>query len=130
MSREFSTLAVLSVVSERLLCPFADVHEVLDYMSGMPLMTHQLVRVQDAVRALVVEQAAPFVGDLRVPDEEPPEGWRAFASAAVEQVGETIPLTPAPEGTVEVRDPIAELIEKLGGKPVILVTANGDPTSR
>lgn len=51
--RRFPLGVVLSVTTGRLLAPFADLHELLDFMTGDRLMTHQLPRA--------VEECAPVL---------------------------------------------------------------------
>jgi len=47
---------VLSVTDGRLMAPFSDVHEFLEYRAGEPVWTHQLPRVMDEVAPRLLEQ--------------------------------------------------------------------------
>lgn len=49
-TREFKTDAILSVMQDKLLCDFRDVHECIEHMAGGPVWTHQLPAVADGLK--------------------------------------------------------------------------------
>ena len=41
-TKAFSTAALASITTGRLLCPFSDMHEAIEYLMGHPVWTHEL----------------------------------------------------------------------------------------
>jgi hypothetical protein len=66
MTRSFSLGQVLSVTTGTLLCPIGEVYEILDYLSGEALMTHQLPRVSREAEPWILEQH-PALADVWCP---------------------------------------------------------------
>lgn len=106
-ARTFSIGAVLSVTSGRLLAEIGDVHELLDFMTGDTLMTHQLPRASDEAAPEILRQH-PDLADVVVPD-----GLNTFALVAAwlgaQKLGAARELTPMNPADHTVIHPIAEL---------------------
>lgn len=122
----FSLGAVLSTTTGRLLCDFSEVHELLDYMTGDTLFTHQLPRACEAVAPRILEQH-PDLAAIVVPEDlsgaEPVAAWMAETTKVY---GATRDLTPLVDEDWTQIDPLAEFAMVAPGKPVIVIGPDGE----
>lgn len=120
-TRAFPTLHVLSAITDRLVCDIGGLYEVLSYMAGEPVWTHQLPRVgREAAAVLLAAQPAlrQAVEDAKQIDTG---NWRQWAKTWLDRYGPelTVPrMTPAQHKSI---GPVEELTEMAPGKPVIVV---------
>lgn len=119
-SREFPTEVVLSAVTGVLLCRFSELHELLDHVSGAQLFTHQLPDASRAAMPHIVAQH-PQLASYTVPDGVTAEDAESVVAAIHATYGERLPI--APMTGYDPGDPVETLVKKMGGKPVIVVTA-------
>jgi hypothetical protein len=111
--RRFSLGAVLSVISGRLLCELDELYQVLNFLTGQSIYTHQIPR---AFRV-----CAPYVAtqhpDLAVLDWSGVNNrtYRAWMDEQVRRFGATAGLEPLPAGAYDAMHPLDELIEMRGG---------------
>jgi hypothetical protein len=138
MAKEFHLGDILSITHGRLVSPrhIGGVYDILNYMTGDNLFTHQLPRASEICRPILLKQhpklAAPEV-DFEVAKLEEmlqtPSG-KADPKALVDgwlftmtiEYGETLPVEPMRPADYEYRDPIQELEEKVGKDKVIVVS--------
>jgi hypothetical protein len=102
---------VLTVTTGRLLCPdIDDLYDVLGYLTGDDLMTHQLGRGAVVCGPYVLDQHPQLVG---VEPPQAPQGSELFTwlRKAVDEHGPVLPLSPLPAGVWEHKDPLVELAE-------------------
>lgn len=110
--RSFSLGAVLSVISGKLLCELDELYQVLNYLTGQSIYTHQIPR---AFRV-----SAPYVATqhphLAVLDWSGVNNstYRAWMDEQVRRFGATAELEPLPDGAYDAMHPIDELIEIRG----------------
>src|SRR5580765_4272789 len=131
MTRDFPTTVVLSVSSGRMLCPFSDMHECIEYLVGAPVWTHQLGdhAFADALKQAVVEQH-PQLKTFNAAAVTK-QNWQQIVKEAVKTYGDTLPLLPiALFGDTQQRVAVMKDLEKnykdaftkpLEGKNVIVV---------
>lgn len=99
------------------------VYRVCDYMTGESNFTHQLPRVADECRPLILAQH-PELADVEVPDfGDAPDADAVFAwlSEMERQYGETVELSPLTANDHTSIDPIAELQMMRPDMPIIEV---------
>ena len=75
---EFSTGAILSAISGKLVCDFSELHACIEAMAGGPVFTHQLPAVMRALEP-AVRAAFPDIADwdLSEVDRDTYATWRA-----------------------------------------------------
>jgi hypothetical protein len=132
-TREFGLGTVLTVTTGRLLAPIGNVYDILGWMTGEDLFTHQLIRAADVCTPVLLK-AFPWLADVEVPEEgegfdteELVTGWLAEQA---EKLGATFPVPKLPGGMYSHRHPLVELEEMLGGRdapPVIPVNVGARP---
>ena len=105
----FSLGVVLSITTDRLLCPIGHVYKLLNYLTGASLCTHQLPRAGRTAAPYILQQH-PDLADIDV-STVTTENWRQWLRAHERQLGGTRRLTPLPPGVYQPKDPIAELLD-------------------
>ena len=103
---------LLSVMRGCLLCPMERVYEVLNYLTGAELFTHQLPRASRCASP-ILEAQFPAVAEIDCSNVWP-GNWQEFLATAVAKCGDEFELTPLPAGTYQPQDPIAELVQMMG----------------
>lgn len=123
VEREWAIGDVLSVTTGILLSErrMAGVHEILDWLTGDTLMTHQLPRAMDAAAPWVLEQH-PWLASVQPPDvtgdvtsEAREMRVHAWLTRVRVKLGDTVRLRPMAVGTWEPRNPIVELLQMRAG---------------
>jgi hypothetical protein len=97
--REFHLGDILSVTTDRLVSPglVPAVHELLDYMTGDTLFTHQLPRASDECKPELLRQHPDLAG-VQVPDQFDSDdhvwSWLAEQVATYGQTRQVKPMAP------------------------------------
>jgi hypothetical protein len=120
MDRFFKLGAVLSVVSGKLLCPIDDLYEILNYMTGDDLMTHQLPRASKMCKPAILKQW-PLLAEIKT-DQINTENWKQELDAIISQIDVSeLELTPLTKDEYKSIDPITEAIELTGDPDKVIV---------
>lgn len=122
MAREFHIGDILSASHGRLLSPrhMEGVYDVLGYMAGESLYTHQLPRIAREAEP-VLRHSLPFLNEIEVPaftSKEDIETW--LADIAV-KYGDTHPVPILSKDEHERIDPMSELAEMVHPDKIITV---------
>jgi hypothetical protein len=119
--RKFHIGDVLTVVSGLLLSQrgMEGVYDILGYMTGEELYTHQLPRAASQAKPFVLSQY-PQLSELEVPSLASLEvpGWVQKQAAAF---GEWLPLSSIPEQERQSQQPLQELMRMVGPEKVIVM---------
>jgi len=122
-TRHFHLGDVLTVTTGRLLSPrhIEGLYDILNYLHSDNLFTHQLPRASDDAKPFLFEQHPHLksVDDSGVTSDN----WRDWLAEQVANFGETLPVSPIPRAAELHRDPMAELLEMVGDKPIIVAGA-------
>ena len=114
MGQVFDLGTVLSITSERLLTNIGNVYNILNFMTGDNLYTHQLPRAS--------EQCAPSILALypeliilgrKAANEVHVDNWEVWLANAIENHGNEFEIEKLLSYTP--REPFSELIEMMGG---------------
>jgi len=132
--KQFTIGQVISAGTGTLCCDIGEVYEILNFLTGDNLMTHQLPRALRACKQHVIQQ---FPWMKWVEDNKEactPETWESFLASAAKEYGQTHELEPLPNGEWEYRNPIEEAEELMGDEskviPVVVENATPSPLSR
>lgn len=120
-AKSFHIGDVLSVTTGCLLSPrgMEGIYDILNYMSGENLFTHQLPRVaQEAAPVLLALH--PQLADADASDVTP-ENHREWLEAATAKYGEHISVYPMSEDDHERIDPLSELAEKVHPDKIVVI---------
>lgn len=124
-TRDFHLGDILSVTTGRLVSPrlIEGVYDILNWMTGENLFTHQLPRVgREAAPVLLAmhPQLAEITGD-----DVTGENWREWLADKVARFGETLPVPKMNADQHERIDPMSELVEKVPPERIIALTMGG-----
>lgn len=126
MSREFHLGDVLSVTGRILVSPRAmeGLQDILEYMAGEGVWTHQLVRVSEECKPWLFRQHPQLQG---ISDEGiGPDNWRVWLDGLVKEHGEYLEVEPIPKDDHAHKNPIDEAVEMFGKGRVIVVREEGE----
>ncbi len=123
--RRFSLGAVLSVTTGRLLAPMAELYDLLNFMTGDNLMTHQLSRASDECAPVLLGRH-PRLRDVVVPDEL--DGWEdveRWVASQAERLGARVTVaTLDPDDHTRIH-PLTELVMMAPNMPIIAIDPEG-----
>jgi hypothetical protein len=122
-TKEFATRDVLSTVTGMLMGDIGGVYEVLSWMTGESVFTHQIPRIsREAVPVMVA--AHPLL-QLAIDEAEQvtPENALQWRQTWEDRYGPTIAVPKFDPDTHESIDPISELAEKIHPDNIIQVVA-------
>ncbi|GAA1431824.1 hypothetical protein GCM10009601_51630 [Streptomyces thermospinosisporus] len=116
-TQTFALADVLSVTTEKLLSRrhMDGIYEILNFMTGQNLFTHQLPDACDKAKPALLQQH-PHLADVMPPDGLDKHDLMAWLVEAERVHGETIEVTPLSDW--EHRDPIEDLCDKVGPEKV------------
>lgn len=119
--KEFPLADVLTITTGKLLSHWHmdGVYEILNFMTGDSLFTHQLPRACDAMQPVLLGQH-PWLAALNPPDGIGIADLFAWLTDAEMRHPGLVVVTAAPERWQR-RDPLAELDQMAGSRPVLTV---------
>ncbi len=125
-TREFHLSDILSVTTGCLVSTrnFEGLYDILKYMKGGPLFTHQLLRASNECKPALFEQF-PQLATIDASCVNG-ENWKDWLNEQVKSYGETLAVRPLNKGEQEHRDPIADLAEMVGADRVIPIDNASD----
>jgi hypothetical protein len=129
--REFDLGDVLSVTTGVLLCPVTGsrrhpidgVYDILNYMTGESLYTHQLPRVCKEAGPIILARH-PQLAAVEIPEFKSPDDVPAFVARLREQHGAMFAIPQMNTDQHERIDPLSELAEKVDPSKIIIVSGD------
>ena len=111
--KQFHIGDILTVTTGKLvsLRHMEGVYEILNFMCGDSLYTHQLPRASKECRPYLIAQHPQLAAVTG--DEVTPENFGEWLAAQVATHGEYLPVNPLPAHAHEFIDPLSELAEKV-----------------
>lgn len=136
-TRTFPLGTVLSVTTERLVSPdhIDGVYKILNFMTGDKLWTHQLPRAGRECRPHLLRQHPQLDGpdmDAAVAEldrslegvedhDECNEVVRRWVAGMERRFGKAMDVSPIPTGDYEGKNPVDELIDRMGSESRVIV---------
>jgi len=121
MGKKFHLGDVLSITGDKLVSPrlMDGVYDILNYMTGENLFTHQLPRARDVCGPYLLKQFP----QLETADCEGinSENWRERLDGLIKQFGEMLEVEPLSKGAYIPIDPITEAEVMLGDPSKVIV---------
>lgn len=120
----FALAQILSITTGRLLCEdIGAVYDILNYMTGDNLFTHQLPRASDEARPAILAQH-PELADLELLRDAAgvtPDNWREFLARQQRRFGSELFLEPLSQGEHIYVNPVDELVALAGDPKKVIV---------
>lgn len=122
-TKEFPTGAVLSVVTDILVSEnhIDGVYEVLNWMTGESLYTHQLPRVGREAKPIILAMHPHLSAAVSEAKQVNADNWREWLDAWKARYGETIAVPRLTIAEHERIDPVSELAEKVHPDRIVIV---------
>ncbi|MEQ8226677.1 MAG: hypothetical protein RIA64_01220 [Rhodospirillales bacterium] len=120
--KEFHIGDILSVTHDKLLSPrlIEGVYDILNYMTGESLFTHQLPRVGREAGP-VLRKHLPFLDEIDVSDITK-DNWKSRLDVITAKYGAMHPVPKLTPDEHEIIDPMSELAEKVRPDNIVVVT--------
>jgi hypothetical protein len=112
-TKNFPIDAVLSVVTGRLMGDIGGVYEVLNWMTGESLFTHQLPRVSREAEPIILAMHPTLADTTAEAEQVTTENWRDWLSTWTARYGETIAVPQMTIAEHERIDPLSELAQSV-----------------
>lgn len=121
-TRDFHLGDVLSITTDRLVSPrrMDGVYDILGYLTGESLFTHQLPRAARECAPELLRQF-PRLADIDVPEFSGPEAVGPWLDEQIARFGETLAVAPLPKRDPQYDTPVADLIEMVGDPTKVVV---------
>jgi hypothetical protein len=113
VTRTFPTEKVLSVLTGRLLCDIDGVYEVLGWMAGEALFTHQLPRIAREARPVMIKLHPQLAQAQEEAKLVTTENWRSWREEWIDRYGTEIVLRKMTACEHEHIEPISEAVEMI-----------------
>ena len=122
MAKEFHLGDILSISTDRLVSPtrMDGVYDILNYMTGDNLFTHQLPRAMEECAPYLLDQM-PWLAEIQ-PDDDV-EDWEVWLLCQAAERGEYHFVQPIPADDHDIIDPVDELQQMMPGKPIFLLSS-------
>jgi hypothetical protein len=88
----FDLGTILSITTDILLTEIGNVYEILNYMTGDNLYTHQLPRVGQEMKPVLLEQH-PELAEINASNVNS-ENWKEFLAEQKKKYGDSLPIVP------------------------------------
>jgi hypothetical protein len=119
--RAFPTEAVLSTITDRLIGDIGGVYEVLNWMTGESVFTHQLPRIGREATPVIVGAHPELQQAVDEAEQVTPENWQEWRDRWIERYGATIDVPRFNIAQHERIDPRSELAEMVHPDKIIEV---------
>lgn len=115
--KEFNLGAILNITTNRLFTNLEDVYEVLNYLTGDSVYTHQIPRVMPIAKAYILSLYPELTGVGDTVEINSFDDAKAFISEQKKVFGNKLPLSPMgkTDGYSHV-DPIEEAVDIISEK--------------
>lgn len=106
---------ILSITHDRLLSPrhIEGVYDILGFMTGETLFTHQLPRAGRECKPVLLAQL-PQLAEIDAENVNA-GNWKGWLAEQVTKYGETLPVAPLPKREPKYDTPLGDLVEMVGG---------------
>lgn len=109
----FNTNDVLSVVTGRLMGDIGGVYEVLNWMTGESLFTHQLPRVSREAKPVILARHQHLQSAVDEAEQVTPENYKTWCDTWNDRFGPQVAVPRMNADQHERIDPLSELAEKV-----------------
>lgn len=120
-TKEFATCDVLSTITGRLMGDIGGVYEVLNWMTGESVFTHQLPRIGREARPVMVDAHPQLAQAIEEAEQVNTDNWQEWRQKWEDRYGPTITVPKFTADTHERIDPLSEAAEHFPPERIIVV---------
>lgn len=124
----FPTASVLSTITGVLVSEqgIGAVYEVLNWMTGESVYTHQIPRIGEEARPVVLELHPHLAQACEEAKQINPDNWRQWLETWEERYGDMIAVPKMTADQHERIDPLSELAERVHPDKIIIVSPDAE----
>ena len=119
--KEFPTADVLSAITGYLICQINGIYEVLNYMTGESVFTHQLPRIGREATPVILTVHPELQAAIEEAKQITPDNWHEWRDRWIDRYGPTISVPKMTADQHERIDPMSELAEKIHPDKIVVV---------
>lgn len=119
--KEFPTPDVLSTITGRLIGKIDGVYQVLSWMTGESVFTHQIPRIGREAVPVILAAHAGLQSAIDEAEQVNPQNWQKWRDTWVDRYGPTIAVPKFTATTHERIDPLSEAAEHFRPDEMIVV---------
>ncbi|ESY79658.1 hypothetical protein X739_00845 [Mesorhizobium sp. LNHC220B00] len=123
-TKEFPTRDVLSTIAGVLISEIGGVYEVLNWMTGESVYTHQIPRISREATPVVLKMHPQLEPTIAEAEHVTPDNYLEWRTTWEERYGLTIAVPKMTIAEHERIDPISELAEKMHPDKIIVVNVD------
>lgn len=114
-NKDFPTEAVLTTITGRVLyeAGISAVYEVLQWMTGESVMTHQIPRISREARLAILALHPELKPTIAEAEQVDGSNWRIWRDTWIKRYGATISVPKMTADQHERIDPLSELVERV-----------------
>lgn len=120
-TQEFPTHDVLGTITGVLIGDIGGIYQVLNWMTGESVFTHQLPRISREATPVLVAAHPLLQQAVDEAKQVTPENWKQWRQTWEDRYGPTIAVPKFSADTHERIDPISELAEKVHPDKIIAI---------
>lgn len=120
-TKEFPTVDVLSTVTGVLIGAIGGVYEVLNWMTGEGVFTHQIPRISREATPVVIAAHPALQQAVDEAKQVNRENWQAWRDTWLDRYGPTLAVPKFTAAAHERIDPLSELAEKVHPDKIVTV---------
>lgn len=109
--REFATADVLSTVTGRLMSSMDGIYQVLNWMTGESVFTHQIPRISREARPVIIAMYPLLQQAVDEAEQVTRENWQRWRQTWEDRYGPTIAIPKFSADAHERIDPMSEALE-------------------
>jgi len=120
-TKAFATADVLSVITGTLIADISGVYEVLSWMTGESVYTHQIPRISREAEPVLLAVHPALAQAIEEAEQVTTENWREWRGRWEARYGMTIVVPKFTADQHEYREPVSEAVEMLHPSRVAVV---------
>lgn len=126
-TKAFPTADVLSTITGRLMGSIGGVYEVLNWMTGESVFTHQIPRISQEAQPVLVAAHPELAAAIVEADQVTPDNYRDWLTLWLDRYGPTIDVPRFNADQHERIDPLSELAETVSPDRIVVIGAGAKP---
>ena len=122
-TKEFPTADVLSTITGRLMAQIGGVYEVLNWMTGESVYTHQIPRISREAKPVIIALHPELAATVEEAEQVNGDNYQLWLATWEARYGPAISVPKFTAHTHESIDPLSELAERVHPDKIIVINA-------
>lgn len=123
-TKEFPTRDVLSTITGVLICDIGGVYEVLNWMTGESVYTHQIPRISREAQPVILALRPELKPTIAEAEQVTPDNYLEWRATWEERYGQTIAVPKLTIAEHERIDPVSELADMVPPEKLLVINVD------